>query len=422
VTDVRPLVGVGPAPAATRAAEPQADLAPRRAGWRPGWRRTLVLAAPALVYLGVRQLGVLILMLMAAQHDETARRALTSWDGEWFLGIAEGGYRDAPQWLTDANGNRTSETPLAFFPGYPKTVGWLSELTGMTYVAAGFVLTLACGVIAAYGVFRIGTLIRGGSRRVGLILVALFAASPMAVVLSMTYSEAMFCAFAAWTLVFLLGRQWLAAGVLCAVAGLVRITAFALVLAIVVAAVVFLARSRGASRAERAAAVGACLLAPVGVLSYLWWAGSRVRPDDGFFAQLGGWSELQRTGWGSWFDGGASTVEFTAKAIGHAEGAYDVGTVAVLLAAVVLAVLCWVKRLEWPLLAYSIGVLAMDIGSNGLMNSKARLLVPAFTLLIPVAVGLARRRPATAVLVLAAAAVVSGWFGSHALIVWEYAI
>lgn len=410
---------------ATRAAEPQADESPSRAGeptgWRPGWRRALVLAAPALVYLGVRQLGVLILMLMAARHDTSARESLTSWDGQWFLGIAGGGYQFAPDGLTDANGDRTAETPLAFFPGYPKLVGWLADLFGLTYEAAGFVLTLGFGVVAAYGVYRIGELIRGGSRRVGLILVALFAASPMAVVLSMTYSEAMFCAFAAWTLVFLLRRQWLAAGVVCGLAGLVRITAVALVLAIVVATVVLFVR-REAGRSERFAAVGACLLAPTGLLAYLWWAGARIRPDDGFFAQLGGWSELQESGWGSTFDGGVSTVQFTAKAIAEASAAFDVGTVAVLLAAVVLAVLCCVRRQEWPLLAYGLGVLAMDLGSNGLMNSKARLLVPAFTLLIPVALALARRRPATVLLVLVGAAVVSGWFGAHALVVWEYAI
>lgn len=389
---------------------------------RHRWRRVLTLAAPALVYLGVRQVGVLILMVLAAQHETNARTALTSWDGQWFLGIADRGYSLAPLWLTDANGDRTVETPLAFFPGYPKIVGWAHDLFGLPLAAAAFTVTLVSGVVAAYGIYRIGTLIRGGSRQVGLILVALFAASPMAVVLSMTYAESMFCAFAAWVLVCLLRKQWLAAGVLCGLAGLVRPTAIALVAAIVITAIVFLARSRDAALRERLSAVGACLLAPVGLLGYLWWAGARIRPDDGFFAQLGGWSELQRDGWGTWFDGGLSTVEFAGKAIAHSESVHDMGTVAVLFAAVVLAVLCWVKRLELPLLVYGIGVLVMDLGSNGLMNSKARLLLPAFTLLIPLAVGLARRRPATMVLALAAAAVVSGWFGAHALVVWKYAI
>lgn len=407
---------------ATRAAESPVAEPPRRRWSRAGWRKLLVLTAPALVYLGIRQLGVVVLMIMADQHDSTARRALTSWDGQWFLGIAARGYEYAPPWQSGANGGRTGETPLGFFPGYPKVLGWMADLAGMSYEAAGFGLTLICGVVAAYGIHRIGTLVRGGSRRVGLILVALFAASPMAVVLSMTYSEAMFCALAAWVLVFLLKRQWLPAGALCALAGLVRITAVALVLAVVVAAVVFLVRARGPHTSQRLAAVAACLLAPLGVLGYLWWVGARVNQGAGVFAQVGTWSELQQAGWGWSFDGGVSTVEFTTTAIGHAQSAYDIGTVAVLLAAVALAVLCCVKQLEWPLLAYGLGVLGMVIGSAGLTNTKPRLLLPAFALLIPVAVALARRRPATVLMVLGGVALVSAWFGAHALLVWEYAI
>ena len=56
------------------------------------------------------------------------------------------------------------------------------------------------------------------------------------------------------------------------------------------------------------------------------------------------------------------------------------------------------------------------------MNSKARLMVPAFTLLIPVALALAKRRPATIVLTLSALAVASSWFGAYALTAWGYAI
>jgi hypothetical protein len=56
------------------------------------------------------------------------------------------------------------------------------------------------------------------------------------------------------------------------------------------------------------------------------------------------------------------------------------------------------------------------------MNSKVRLLTTAFVLLLPVAVGLARRRTVTAVAVVAAAAIASAWFGGYALTVWQYAI
>lgn len=378
---------------------------------------------PALVYLVVRHIGVLILVLLAGPNNTTAHRSLTAWDGQWYLGIATGGYTNAPDWLLDAHGERTMQTPLAFFPGYPTLTGWLADLPWLSVDTAAFVVSILAGIAAAYALVHIGMLIRGGSRGVGLILVALFAASPMGVVLSMTYSEALFCALAAWSLVFVLRRQWVWAGMLCAFAGLVRPTGLALVLAVGAAAFACAVevRRRGGLRPALRPLAG-LLLAPVGLVGYLWWAGAQIRPGQGVLAQLGGWSELQRQGWNSAFDGGAATLRFTGEAIARSESVHEVGTVMVLLAAVTLVVVGFVRRVEWPLMVYGLGVLVMDLGSNGLMNSKARLLLPAFTLLIPVALGLAKRKPATTLVVLAAVAVVSGWFGAHALVTWPYAI
>ncbi|WP_231104632.1 hypothetical protein [Haloechinothrix halophila] len=384
--------------------------------------QALLAFMPALVYLVVRHIGVLILVLLAGPNNTTVHRSLTAWDGQWYLGIATGGYTDAPDWLLDAHGERTAQTPLAFFPGYPTLTGWLADLTWLSVDTAAFVVSILAGIAAAYALVHIGMLIRGGSRRVGLILVALFAASPMGVVLSMTYSEALFCALAAWSLVFVLRRQWVWAGVLCALAGLVRPSGLALVLAVGAAAFACAMelRRRGGRPALRPLA--GLLLAPVGLVGYLWWAGAQIRQGQGVLTQLGGWSELQQQGWNSAFDGGAATLRFTGEAIARSESVHEVGTVMVLLAAVVLVVVGFVRRVEWPLMMYGLGVLVMDLGSNGLMNSKARLLLPAFTLLIPVALGLAKRKPATTLVVLAAVTVVSGWFGAHALVTWPYAI
>jgi hypothetical protein len=100
----------------------------------------------------------------------------------------------------------------------------------------------------------------------------------------------------------------------------------------------------------------------------------------------------------------------------------EVGTVAVLLAAIALVVISIRMRIAWPLVLYGTLVLAMDVGANGLMNSKARLLLPAFTLLLPPAIALAKRKPATATTVLVAVAMASAWFGAYALTGWGYAI
>lgn len=378
--------------------------------------RIVMLLAPALAYLGVRQIGLLVLAWTASRNGVAVGSELASWDGQWFLALAATGYDGVTPELTDAFGRRSAETPLAFFPGYPALVAAVAWLPGVSLLAAALSVTVAAGVTCAYGLARLVRALPFGSpevrQRGGLVLVALFAAAPMGVVLSMAYSEALFCALAVWTLVGVLERRWLLAGVCCAAAGLVRPTAAALVVAVALAALV--AGYRDRDRRPWAALA----LAPAGLLGYLGFVGWRTGRADGWFV-------VQEQGWKSGFDGGSSTLRFTVDTLATAPSVLEVVTVAVLTAAVVLlaiAALSWRRSAAWPLLVYATVVVAMGLGSDGLMNSKARLLLPAFVLLIPPALGLARRQPATAVAVLAGLTVSSAWFGAYSLTIWPYAI
>ncbi|HEY0447954.1 hypothetical protein [Actinophytocola sp.] len=398
-----------PAERAEPPAEPgEPPAAPR---WTVRWAGELL--APALIFLGIREFGLLVLTWMAAATGRSVTEALRSWDGQWFLAIAEGGYAGVPASLVDAFGQRDAETPLAFFPGYPTVVRWVAGFDGgggIGLVTAAFTVTIVAGVACSYALARLGRHIRGGSTRTGLILVALFAATPMSIVLSMAYSEAMFCALAAWSLVGVLERRWLLAGVCCAAAGLVRSTGAALILAVGLAVLVAIVRRRDGWRPW----VGG-VIAPVGLVGYLAWVGAQTGAWDGWFA-------LQERGWGTGFDGGAATVRFSLEALADARSVLEVTTVGLIVVAVVLLVVGLVRRVEWPLLVFAAGVLAMDLCANGLMNSKARLMIPAFTLLIPIALALARRKPSTAVLALCGLVVASSWFGAYSITSWGYAI
>ncbi|OZM73455.1 hypothetical protein CFN78_10920 [Amycolatopsis antarctica] len=373
-----------------------------------------------MIYLAIREFGVLMLWIAGRIGEFDLVTALTVWDGQWYLGIAAGGYADTPDTLADAYGTQSAETPLAFFPGYPTIVRWAEHLPGLTLAGAALLVSTASGVLAAYALARLGRIVRGGSPVAGYVLVALFAAAPMGVVLSMAYSEAMFCALAAWALVFVLERRWLWAGGCCALAGLVRPTVVALVLAVALAALLHALRSRHLP--SRVGAVLGAAIAPAGLLGYLSWAGDWIRPQADWLDRMGSWTELQENGWGSHFDGGLATTRFAGTAITRLDVWQDVAAVLVAAGFVALLVFAYRRRLEWPLLVYGAGVLVMTLGSAGLMTSKARLLLPAFTLLVPVAVALARRRTATRALVLGGAAVASSWFGYCALIIWENAI
>lgn len=374
--------------------------------------RVISALLPAALYLAVREVGLLVLDWAAARNHIETTNALTSWDGEWFLAIARYGYQNVPMGLADAFGRRDAFTPLAFFPGYPAATRWVADLPGVSLPSAALVLSAAAGAACAYALMRIAAALPWvcRERQVGFILVVLFAASPMAIVLSMAYSEALFCALVAWSLAGLLERRWVLAGLAAAGAGLVRPTAAALVLTVVIAAIIAIARRRDSWRPW----VGG-LLAPAGLVGYLAFVADRT-------GDLGGWFAVQAQGWNSQFDGGVATVRFGLEVLASGRSVLEVATIAILVVAIVLVVVAIRMRIGWPLIVYGALVLAMDVGSNGLMNSKARLLLPAFTLLIPVAIGLSRRQRGTMLTVLAGMVIASAWFGAYVLTGWQYAI
>ncbi|MBO0839445.1 MAG: glycosyltransferase family 39 protein [Sciscionella sp.] len=347
---------------------------------------------------------------MGALNGRPARDVLTAWDAQWYLGIAGGGYDNVPAGLVDAHGMRGPNTALAFFPGYPAAIRAVATLPGVSLVAAAFTVSMIAGIAGSYGLVRIGERIRGGSRWIGLILVALFAAAPMAIVESMAYSETLFCALAAWSLAALLKRDWVAAGVCCALAGLVRPTAAALILAVCLAALVAIVNRRDGWRPW----VGG-LLAPLGLAGYLGWVAIRTGSLTGYF-------QLQQAGWDSHFDGGAGTWKFSVEVLNNSRDPMLLLSLGTIIAFLIMLALGYLRRVEWPLMIYGLAVLVLDLGSYGLMNSKARLLLPAFTLLIPVAVGLAGRKRSTAIAVLVGVTLFSAWFGGYSLTVWPYAI
>lgn len=406
---------------------PIRDVPRAGTGWlrHPGSRWAL----PGLLYLAVRGIGLLVLVWTAAENDEGVLDTLTSWDGLWFLGIAEGGYDGVPADLTDNFGERDEYTTLAFFPGYPGMIAVFDAVPGVAPRGAAITVSVLSGLALAYGLMRLAALTPVGARlptgatveedsaawryRLGLILVVLVGAAPMAGTFLMAYTEALFCAFAVWTLALLLGRRWILAGLCCASAGLVRPTGAALVVAVVLAAAVALYSRRDGIRPL----VGA-LIAPAGLLGYLGYVAGRT-------GDWNGWFEVQQRGWDTEFDGGASTWRYTGEALRVSPTILDAGTVLVLAGALVALVVCvarWARTGAWPLLVYTGIVVVMDVGADGLMNSKARLMLPAFVLLVPVAIGLARRRPSTIAATLIAVTLVSAWFSAYALVVYPYAI
>ncbi len=395
--------------AATLRKQPVWGLLDRVRRSSPRRQRLIIAFGPAVVYLAIRLVGLLVLAWLSAANHETVIDNLRAWDGQWYLEIAAHGYSGVNPNMVDGFGHRYPETPLAFFPGYPLLIMALSWIPGVGVTGAAITASLACGVVAAYGLARLGRRI-GGSDGVGLLLVVLFAAAPMSVVLSMAYSEALFCALSIWALIGVVERNWLLAGLCCAGAGLVRPTAAALIAVVGLAALIAIVRRRETWRPWLA-----LVLAPAGMLGYIGWVGLRTNELTGYFA-------LQRRGWSSAFDGGLATGKFMIEALTTDTSVLEAVTVWILLAAVMLLVLCLWRGLPWPLVAFAAAVVVLDLGSDGLMYSKVRLMLPAFPLLIPVAIGLANRRTTTAVTTSVLLVFFGSWFGAFSLTAWQYAI
>jgi hypothetical protein len=364
------------------------------------------------VYLAVRLVSVVVLAIMATNNHQKLLDRLTAWDGQWYLKLAEFGYHgvSVSSYAADAAGHPYAEAPMAFFPLYPGLVSLLARLPGINTVRAALLVSLLAGIAAACGVLRIGRFLDPTRLRTGLILVALWAGAPMAITLTMTYTEALFTAFAAWALVGVLERRWWLAGICSMFAGLTRSTAGVLIVIVVVAALAAAFRDR-----DRWPALACAVMAPLGLTGY--WASVAARTGS-----LTGWQDIEWRGWNTRFDFGHESVEWVIQILLGKGSVMETTTVMIVLGAITLAAL-GARRMPWPLAAYGIGVVVLIVGTCGLPFAKARfLLAGMIVLLIPIALGLANRKPKTAIVTVTALVLVGSWFSAHSLTGWQYAI
>ena len=198
------------------------------------------------------------------------------------------------------------------------------------------------------------------------------------------------------------------AGLLTVAAGLTRPTALALVGAVGLAALVAIVRRRDGWRPWAAA-----VLAPLGVLGYWAWCAVVLgRPDA--------WFWMQHEGWKSELDFGRTTANTVLATVTEGQPFAIYATTIVLGIAAALAVILFLDR-RWPLVVTAFGaamVALVALEGGGYYHAKARFLLPAFVLLIPIGMGLVRASRNTRYAVLVTMAGLSAWYGGYLLLVW----
>jgi hypothetical protein len=339
--------------------------------------------------------------LLSLREFHWIHRSLWGWmvskfDSNWYSIIAAHGYP-----TTDP---MAKAGLFKFFPGYPAAVDAIAWIPGMGIARAGIIVTSLAGLVAAWGIARLGLRLTGDTRT-ALLMVALWGVAPGAMVLSMMYAEALFCALAVWSIVAVAERRWLTAGILCLAAGLVHSNAVALIAGIVVAALICVVESVRAHRplSESVRPATAIVVAPLGFLA--WWA--YVAVMLGRLNALA-WDQQQI---GESFDWGSSTL----RAVGHAfvkvPSPYLLVTVLALLTALALAAWSLTEPVPAYLRVYTLVLVLLAVSLNAtFMEAKLRILLPAFLIALPVARTLAPVRTHVLVPLITILAMASAWF------------
>lgn len=229
--------------------------------------RLVIVAAAVLVEAGV------FIVNPRLTHGDSAPilRSLTTWDGDWFVGIARNGYH------LDAFGD-TGYHDYAFFPLYPMLVRILAlpwpSLVGFIAIALNIVLFAVALVLLV----RLARPHLGEARAIR--AAALLALFPFSFVFTMAYSETLTLVLIVAS--FLALERGIAgrAGVAFGLASLTRAqSAFYLV------PLLMASRLRGPRR-WRWLALG---LGPLATLAYIVWVALFTGSPNGYFGSYAAW-------------------------------------------------------------------------------------------------------------------------------------
>jgi hypothetical protein len=303
---------------------------------------------PVVIYLASRLIVLSTMLVGAVFAHRTLSSEINTWDTKWFIRAAGMGY---PTRLPMIHGH-VAASPIAFFPAFPLTFRWLSDLTGTSLLISGAIVSSVTGLTAMIAVWMLVRHFAGS--RVADRSTVLLAFFPASFVFSMVYAEGMIITLAAASLLALLHRRWILAGVAAALATATAPVALALVV------------SCGWSAG------------PVGFVAYQVWLWRHT-------GDIWAWRQTELGGWHSYLSA-AYPVHIITSFFGSPIG--SPATIRVVFVSIVVTVIFAVValrgRLPIPLLVYGLSVAAVAILTRPI-GPRPRFLMVAFPLIVAVA-------------------------------------
>jgi hypothetical protein len=314
----------------------------------------------------IRALQIAALYFAARAHHRTLFNIYGRWDAQWYQSIAVHGYGAV---IIDQHGRHLSN--LAFFPLFPLLERATHLVVGGNYFVAGVYFNLLAWLFAIAGIYSLAKLLV--SEASAFYTALLWSALPIALVESLSYSESLFTALAAWSLYYSIRERYYFASLLAALAGATRPIGLAVVLAIW-----FTVMKSGKSRVEK---LISAVIAPLGFLGYFFFVSKKRHSLFGYF-------QVQ-SDWGNSLDFGKHFALWIWRYLTHGL------VLGLLLISLVLLLGLWSRRAFLSVKVASIRIylivlLLQAMTTASYFGSKPRYLLPAFPLLIPLAQRLER--------------------------------
>ena len=328
---------------------------------------------PSVTYVSARVATLLVLSIINAFNGHSLRAELTRWDTKWYIKAATSGW---PRHLVYVHGHVKSST-LAFFPTLPLAIRWFADITGLSPLQAGLVISFLTGLTAT---LAIALLVREFTNdREATKAAVVFALFPAAYIFNLVYAEGIMLTCIALGLYCLLKSRWLYAGLLGALAAFTGPVALAFFVPCVYAALreIHLRRSFKALIAP--------VLAPLGFLGFLVWSWRHTGVGDAWrLTERGGWK-----GYPSLWYTPHLFIQFVRDPIAQVITTWIV--VGFTIFALVGLYLAWRRRQPMVVLLYGVAstFLAFISAPVGL---RPRFVLMAFPILIAYSTTMQRRR------------------------------